>query len=272
MHPKPMVDGRFTMTRSLLVALFVAAPAYAALVTKNIAYQEGKAQLEGVLIYDDAVKTPRPGLVVVPNWLGINEANVKQAQGLAGTKYVLFVADIYGKASRPKNQDEAGKLAGQFKGDRRLMRARVMAALEALKKQPGVDTKKLGAFGFCFGGTAALELARSGAPLNGVVALHAGLDSPTPDDAKNIKGKVLALQGADDPFVPQKDVDAFSNEMRNAKVDWQLVQFGNTVHSYTDVDAHMEGKAEYTPASARRAYAMMDAFWDEAFTAAAPAK
>jgi dienelactone hydrolase len=270
MHPNPMVDGRFTMNRSLILALLVAAPAYAGLVTKNIPYKESKTDLEGVLIYDDSVKTPRPGLVVVPNWLGINDANVKQAQGLAGTKFVLFVADIYGKASRPKNQDEAGKLAGQYKGDRKLMRARVTAALEMLKKQQGVDAKKLGAFGFCFGGTTALELARSGASLSGVVAFHAGLDTPTPDDAKNIKGKILALQGGDDPFVPQKDVDAFEAEMRTAKVDWELVKFGGAVHSYTDLDANMEGKAQYNPQAAKRAYALADSFWDEVF--AAPAK
>jgi dienelactone hydrolase len=256
------------MNRSFVVfALFVAAPAYAALVTKPVPYKEGKADLEGVLIYDDAVKTPRPGLVVVPNWMGINDANVKQAQGLAGTKYVLFVADIYGKTARPKSQDDAGKLAGQYKGDRKLFRARMSAALDTLKAQKlaAVDTKKLGAFGFCFGGTGALELARNGAHIAGVVVFHGGLDNPAPDDAKNIKGKVLALQGGDDPFVPQKDVEAFEAEMRNAKVDWQLVQFGNTVHSYTDVDANMEGKAQYNAQSTKRAYAMADAFWDEVF-------
>jgi dienelactone hydrolase len=167
--------------------------------------------------------------------------------------------------------DEAGKLAGQDKGDRKLLRARVNATLEALKAQAkaaNVDTKKLGAYGFCFGGTAALELTRSGAPLAGRVALHAGLDSPTPDDAKNIKGKVLALEGADDPAVPAKDVEAFEAEMRGAKVDWELVRFGNTVHSYTDVDAHMPGRAEFNPQSAKRAYARMDAFWDEVFASA----
>jgi dienelactone hydrolase len=238
-------------------------------VTKNIPYKEGKTDLEGVLIYDDSVKAPRPGLVVVPHWLGINDATIKQAQGLAGTKYVLFMADIYGKANRPKNQDEAGKLAGQYKGDRKLMRARVTAALEQLKKSPGVDTKKLGAFGFCFGGTTALELARSGAPLSGVIGFHAGLDTPTPEDAKNIKGKVLVMQGGDDPFVPQKDVDAFEAEMRGGKVDWQLVQFGGAVHSYTDPEAHMEGKAEYNPQATKRAYALADAFWDEVFATTA---
>jgi dienelactone hydrolase len=257
------------MNRSLILALLIAAPAYAGLVTKNIPYKEGKTELECVLIYDDSVKTPRPGLVVVPHWLGINESTTKQAQGLAGTKYVLFLADIYGKANRPKNQDDAGKLAAQFKGDRKLMRARVTAALEMLKKQAGVDTKKLGAFGFCFGGTTALELARSGAPLSGVVAFHAGLDTPTPEDAKNIKGKVLALQGGDDPFVPQKDVDAFEAEMRTAKVDWQLVKFGGAVHSYTDPDANMEGKAQYNPQAAKRAYALAESFWDEVFAAGA---
>jgi dienelactone hydrolase len=254
-----LVSG--AMNRALTIALLMSASAHAGLVSKPIAYGE----FEGQLIYDDSVKTPRPGLLVIPNWLGINPANLKQAEGLAGKKYVLFVADVFGKTTRPKDQDEAGKMAGALKGDRKTMRERLNKALEVLKAQKQVDPKKLGAFGFCFGGTAAIELARSGAPVAGVVSIHGGLDSPAPDDGKNIKGKVLAVHGADDPFVPAKDVEAFENEMRSAKVDWQLVKLGGAVHSFTDVDAHMAGKADYNPTAAKRAYALMNSFFDEAF-------
>jgi dienelactone hydrolase len=263
-----MLEGGVTMTRSIVLGVSLASTAYAGIVSKPVAYDIGKTKFEGVLIWDDSVKTPRPGLVVVPNWLGINPANLKQAEGLAGTRYVLFVADLYGKTSRPKDQAEAGKAAGAIKGDRKLMRERVGKALEVLKAQAKVapiDVQKLGAFGFCFGGTAAIELARSGAAIGGVVSFHGGLDSPSPEDGKNIKARVLALHGADDPAVPAKDVEAFEEELRAAKVDWQLVKFGNSVHSFTDVDAKTPGRSEYNPTTARRAYALMNAFFDELF-------
>lgn len=255
--------------RTLFLSLLLSVPAMAAITTKKVAYELDKTKFEGVLVFDDAKKAPVPGLVLVPNWLGVTDANVEQAKLVAGRGYVVFVADMYGTASRPKNQDEAGKAAGALKSNRPMMRARVKKALEVLLAQKGapLDDKRLGAIGFCFGGTTALELARAGAKVAGVVSFHGGLASPTPDDAKNITGKVLALHGADDPFVPAEEVVGFEAEMRAAKVDWQFVAFGNAVHSFTDVDASMVGKAQYNPVVAARAYALMDAFFAEAFAA-----
>ena len=154
-----------------------------------------------------------------------------------------------------------------LKGDRPLLRKRMAAALEQLKAQKGLplDARKLGAIGFCFGGTAALELARAGADLGGVVTFHGGLSSPTPADASHIKGKVLVLHGADDPFVPPDEVKAFEEEMRAARLDWELVKFGNAVHSFTDPDANMPGQAQYNPTVAKRAYKMMNDYFAEAF-------
>ena len=254
--------------KSALLLLTLSLPAMAAMTTKKIPYELDKTKFEGVLVYDDA-KTARPGLVLVPNWLGITDANVKQAELIAARGYVVFVADMYGTTGRPKDQDEAGKASGAVKGNRPMMRSRVKKALDVLLAQKGLplDQKKLGAIGFCFGGTGALELARSGAKIAGVVSFHGGLGSPTPDDAKNITGKVLALHGADDPFVPAEEVTGFEAEMRATKIDWQLVKFGNTVHSFTDVDANMPGKAQYNAVSATRAYALMDTFFAEAFAA-----
>lgn len=238
-----------------------------AMVQKPIAYELGKDKFEGVLVYDDAVKTARPGLVLVPNWLGINPANLKQAELVAGDKYVVFVADMFTKAGRPKNQEEAGKAAGAVKGDRKLMRERVNKALAVLLAQgkTAALTDKVGAVGFCFGGTSVLELARSGAKVQGVVSIHGGLSTPTAADAKNITGKVLALHGADDPNVPPDEVAAFEDEMRKANVDWALVAYGNAVHSFTDPDANMPGKAQYNAKVARRAYQAMNDFFAEAF-------
>ncbi|MFZ5440007.1 MAG: dienelactone hydrolase family protein [Myxococcota bacterium] len=257
------------MRSLILFSLLLGSSAMAAITTKKVGYELDKTKFEGVLVWDDAKKTPQPALVLVPNWLGITDANVEQAKLVAGRGYVVFVADMFGVTGRPKSPDEAGKVSGALKGNRPLMRARVKKALEVLLAQKGapLDDKRIGAIGFCFGGTTALELARSGAKLGGVVSFHGGLSSPTPDDAKNITGKVLALHGADDPFVPADEVAGFEAEMRAAKVDWQLVAFGNAVHSFTDPDANMAGKAQYNPVVAARAYAMMDSFFAEAFAA-----
>jgi len=254
------------MNRLALPVVLLSLAAFAKNTQRPIGYDVDGVALEGVLITDGSGKA-RPGLVLVPNWLGINEANLKQAELVADRGYTVFVADMYGKAGRPKNPQEAGKAAGAVKGDRKLMRARMNKALDVLLANGGaaLDKNKLAAIGFCFGGTSALELARSGAKIAAVVSFHGGLSSPTPDDAKNIKGKVLALHGADDPNVPAPEVAGFEDEMRKAKVDWQLVAFGNTVHSFTDVDANNPGSSQYNPVAARRAYQMMDEFLAEAF-------
>jgi dienelactone hydrolase len=257
----------------LALVVLTSVPSMAKLTSKKVPYESEKARLEGVLVYDDA-SPARPGLVLIPNWMGVTEANVKQAELVAQRGYVVFVADMYGASGRPKNSDEAAKASGALKADRHLMRQRVQAALAALRRQKDakLEVGKLGAIGFCFGGTSALELARSAAPLAGVVAFHAGLSSPTPSDASHITAKVLALHGADDPFVPPEEVRAFEAEMRQAKVDWQLVSFGNAVHGFTDPQANLPGKLMYNEPAARRAYQMMDAFFAEAFgtTAASP--
>src|SRR4051812_21657430 len=163
-----------------------------------VEYKQGDTVFEGYLAFDDAAKGKRPGILVVHAWMGLDENAKKRADMLAGLGYVAFAADIYGKGVRPKDRDEAGKLAGKYKADRALLRTRVNAGFAELVKHPKVDTTKTAAIGYCFGGTTVIELARSGAAVNGVVSFHGGLDSPSPADGKNIKAKVLALHGAAD--------------------------------------------------------------------------
>jgi dienelactone hydrolase len=139
---------------------------------------------------------------------------------------------------RPSNPKDAAATASIYKNDRALMRTRVSLALEQLKKQPLVDTDKLVAIGYCFGGTTILELARSGASLKGFVSFHGGLSTPTPQDAKNIKGDILAFAGADDPYVNADEVSGFEKELKDAHVkSWEVVKFGNAVHSFTNPEA-----------------------------------
>jgi len=143
----------------------------------------------------------------------------------------------------------------------------VNAAFEQLKKSQFVDAQKTAAIGYCFGGTTVLELARSGADIDGVVSFHGALATPAPDDAKSIKGKVLALHGADDPFVPPAEVQAFEEEMRKGKVDWQLVAYGNSVHSFTDWNAGNDNSkgAAYNEKADKRSWEDMKDFFSELF-------
>lgn len=250
----------------LLASLAFSLMTQAAVKTEVVTYQEGNTTLEGFVAYDDAGTGPRPGIVVVHQWMGLGDYEKKRAQMLAELGYVAFCADIYGKGVRATNPGDAGKLAGQYKGDRALLRKRVDAALTKLRTLPQVNGKKVAAIGYCFGGTTVLELARSGADVAGVVSFHGGLSTPTPEDAKNIKARVLALHGADDPFVPASEVDGFEKEMRDAAVDWQLVSYGGAVHSFTDWNATgaMKG-AQYNAAADKRSWEHMKSFFGEIF-------
>jgi dienelactone hydrolase len=244
--------------------------AEAAVVVKPVPYEIDGEAFEGMLIYDDSVSGPRPGLLMVPDWLGVTENSVKQAELVAGDKYVVFMADMYGKAVRPSNAQEAGAAAGAVRGDRALMRKRAQAAVEVLKAQApqvALDAGKLGAIGFCFGGGAVLELARSGAPLQGFVSFHGNLDTPNPADAQSIKAPVLVLHGADDPSVPPEQVEGFIAEMKAANTDWQLVSYGGAVHSFTNPQANVPGRNQYHPQVAARSYRAMNDLFDEVFAA-----
>jgi dienelactone hydrolase len=249
----------------LAVSLLLPTPAAAELVTKVVEYRQGDAPLEGYLAYEAGGPARRPGVLIVPDWMGVGKNATARADQLARLGYVAFVADVYGKGVRPKSGAEAGGLAGKYKGDRPLLRARVRAGLDELRKVALVDAPRVAAIGYCFGGTTVLELARSGADVAGVVSFHGGLDTPTPADAKRVKAKVLVLHGADDPYVPPAQVAAFEEEMRGGGVDWQLVKYSGAVHSFTIPDAGSDSSkgAAYHAAADRRSWEAMKAFFDE---------
>ena len=203
------------------------------LVTKEIEYRHGDVVLEGYVAYPKDAKGKLPGVLICHQWMGPTPYERMRAEETAKLGCVAFSLDIYGKGVRPKDTQEAATLAGSYKSDRALLRARALAGLDALKRVETCDPSKIAVMGYCFGGTTALEIARSGAEVVGTISFHGDLSSPTPDDAKKIRGKVLALHGADDPFVPAAQVAAFEEEMRKAGVDWQLVAFGGAVHSFT---------------------------------------
>ena len=232
----------------------------------KVEYKAGDTVCEGLLVQDDQFKGPRSGILIAHQWKGLSDYEKMRAEMLAKLGHVVLCADVYGKGVRADNPKDAGALAGKYKGDRPLLRTRINAALALLRADPRVNPKQLAAIGYCFGGTTVLELARSGADLTAVVSFHGGLGSPTPDDAKNIKARVLACHGADDPFVPAEEVQAFEKEMRAAKIDWQLIAYGGAVHSFTDKNAGNDNSkgAAYNALADQRSWRAMEAFLKEA--------
>jgi len=239
----------------------------AEIITKDMEYKQGDAVLKGYLAYDDAIQGQRPGVLIIHQWMGITDYEKMRAQKLAEMGYVAFAADIYGKGVRPQNRDEAAAQAGKYRGDRQLLRARANAGLEQLRDNELSIDSRLAAIGYCFGGGAVLELARSGADLSGVVSFHGNLDTPDPSDARNIVCKVLVQHGAADPHVPDKQVQALQKEMSAADVDWYMISYGGAVHSFTDPNAGDDPSngSAYDAKADRRSWQAMQDFFDELF-------
>ncbi len=236
---KRLKTTNFAAVVILLTGIFVISTngLNAKIVTQNIVYKQSGNVLEGYLAYDDELKGKRPGVIIVHQWMGLKDYEKMRAEQIAKLGYVALAVDIYGKGVRAGNREEAGKLATIYRSDRKLMRERVRAGFDALKKIKNVDSTKIAAMGYCFGGGVVLELARSGADVTGVISFHGNYSTPNPDDAKKIKGRILAIHGADDPAIPVKEVEALQNELRNAGVDYKILIYGGAVHAFTDPSA-----------------------------------
>ena len=261
-------------TRLLAAAALVAgafgaaaAPASAAVKTESVKYTVGGTEYVGFLAVDDASADKRPGVLIAPEWIGLNDYAKSRAKQLAGMGYTAFVFDPYGGGKTASSVKEAAEWSTAVKANRPELRARINGALDTLKKQPTVDPAKTAAIGYCFGGTSVLELARSGADVLGVVSFHGGLSAPLPAKAGQLKAKVLACHGAVDPFVKPEEVTAFEKEMADAKADWSLVAYGDAVHSFTnpEADGVKVPGAKYNEAADKRSWAAMKAFFAELF-------
>ena len=256
-----------TVLAGMLLTMLIPTGAMAEVRTERIEYRHGNAVLEGYLAYDVAGTGKRPAVLVVHEWWGLNDFARRRVEQLARLGYVAFALDMYGKGVSTTDPKEAGRLSGLFRSDSPFRRARAAAGLNVLKGRPEVDPARIAAIGYCFGGTVVLEMARAGADLKGVVSFHGGLATPNPADAKNIKGKVLVLHGADDTFESPAEIAAFQEEMRQAGVDWQMVYYGGAVHSFTNQDAGKAGikGVAYNEAADRRSWQAMRDFFDEIF-------
>lgn len=253
----------------LLAGLALAPAAPAKVMEQAVDYIHEGVALQGYLAFDDAVAGPRPAVAVFHDWRGLGEQPRETARRLAALGYLGFAADMYGRGVLATDNAEAGRLAGAFKpeGNRTLMRRRAAEGLRQLLENPLVDQNKVAAMGYCFGGGVALELARSGAPLAGVVSVHGTLATPRPEDAKNIRAPILALHGADDPAVKPAEVQAFMDEMNTAGADWQLMHFSGAVHAFTNKLAGNDNSkgAAYNERADRRAWVYITDFLKEVF-------
>jgi dienelactone hydrolase len=254
-----------------LALLASASIARAEIKTQTLEYKDGEATLKGYLAYDDAAQGKRPGVLVVPEWWGVNDYVKSRADQLAGLGYVALVADIYGDGFNTTDAKVAGQKAGEAK-QAGWLRSRGRLAIEQLRKHDRVDPQNVAAIGYCFGGSTVLELARAGEELKGVVSFHGSLDTKQPAQAGQVKAKILVLHGAADPFVPPQQLEAFVKEMKEAKADCQVVQYPEAQHAFTnpDVDKAKLDGAKYNKVADEQSWQAMRQFFRDLFGAAAP--
>lgn len=258
------------MKKLLLIILILAhtITVKSEIITKDIEYKDGNTVLQGYIAYDNSSNNIRPGVLIVHQWKGLSDYEKMRARMLAELGYVAFAVDIYGKDVRPSTTEEAGKEAGKYYEDVKLMRERVNTGLAELLKQEFVDKNRIAAIGYCFGGKVVLELARSGAEVKGVVSFHGSLSTPDPNDAKNIKCKISVQHGAIDPFVKEESIIAFKKEMEDAKADYVLTEYSGAVHSFTMEGAGNDPSkgAAYNEKADKRSWKAMQNFFDEIFS------
>lgn len=254
----------------LLAGLFIAHAAQARMVAKPVSWTFEGTPFASVLVYDDAVATRRPGLLMVPAWFGVNENAIRKAERIAGQRYVILLTDMYGATVRPRNTEQARDAVRPLLADRALMRRRVTFALGQFRAQAAqapVDVSHLAAIGFCFGGAAVLDLARSGADVAAVVSFHGNLGTDNPALAHNIRASVLAMNGADDETTSPQ-FSSFTQEMRASPAPWQFVVIGHAVHCFTETEATAPtGLCRYDPQAAARSYGLMQQWLADGFAA-----
>ncbi|MBO0700034.1 MAG: dienelactone hydrolase family protein [Zavarzinella sp.] len=248
-----------------LLILALAGSAGAAVKTKEIEYEHDGTKLKGVLAFDDAATGKRPGVLVFHEWWGLNDYAKMRAQQLAEMGYVAFAADMYGAGKVTEHPKEAGKMAQEVRMNRELWLGRAQAALKVLQEQPQVDKDRIAAIGYCFGGTTALVLAASGAPLKAVATFHAGLPELKPEEAKKVQARLLINNGADDSFVSKESIEKFKAALDAAGVKYEFVNHPGAVHSFTvkGADAHAIKGMAYNEAADKKSWQAMQTLFRE---------
>jgi dienelactone hydrolase len=234
----------FAFVAAAFACALQAGAAQAAMKTQWIDYKQGTTVLSGYLAYDDAVPGRRPGVLMAHDRSGFSEGTIADAEMIAKLGYVVFAADMFGKGVVPKSVPEMTDLITIYNNDRPLMRARILAGFDVLKAQPMVDPTKLASVGYCFGGTVGIELIETGVPLLGFASVHGSFRNFAPEAAKNIKGRVLILHGAEDPVAPMEELNAVISQFRAAKVDFEVNLYSGTTHGFTHPQNPSEVRAD----------------------------
>ena len=252
---------------SVIGVLMIVASAHAGIQTKTITYKHGDLDCQGFLAWDDSVQGPRPGVLVLHEWWGLNDYARHRAEELAKLGYVALAADMYGEGKTAAHPKEAGEMASKVRANVEDWRKRAAEALEVLKSQPQCDKTKLAAIGYCFGGSTALQLAYSGADLKAVATFHAALPAPTQAEAQQIKPTILICHGADDSFIPASAIKAFRSALDQANVKYEFVAYRGARHSFTVSDADKHGNAgmKYDKAADEDSWKRMQALFTAKF-------
>jgi len=241
----------------VVVQLTVSLPrARAEVQTKTIIYEHNSQKFHGFVAWDDATSDRRPGVLVVHEWWGLNDYARERAKQLAALGFVAFAADMYGDGKTVEHPKEAGEMATKVRANVAEWRARAAEALNVLRAQPSCDGERIAVIGYCFGGSTALQLAYSGADIDAVATFHAALPTPTADEAKQIKARVLINHGADDPFIPQAAINSFRQAFDQAQVGYEFVAYPGARHSFTVRSADAVGNPgmKYDEAADRQSW------------------
>lgn len=227
---------------SLTLVCLSISTSIAAVQGKEVSYTANGTTLKGWIAYDDAAQDKRPAVLVVHEWWGHNAYARHRANMLAELGYVALAVDMYGDGKQAHHPSDANKFASEVSKDKQLAKARFDAAMQLVREQANVDASKIAAFGYCFGGTVVLNMARAGEDLKGVVSFHGGLGSDAPAQAGKVKAQIRSFTGADDPFIPATQVDTFKQEMEKAGVNYKSVVYPGAKHAFTNPDADGYGK------------------------------
>lgn len=231
-----------------------------AIVTRTLEYRHNEVVLEAFIATDDS-SGKRPGVLVSHAWGGREQFAESKAVAMAELGYTGFALDMYGKDVRGNNKEECAALMAPLKENRALLQERITLALETLRKQPEVDASRTAAIGFCFGGLCVLDLARSGADVNGVISFHGLLDRPENLPTPEIKSAALVLHGHDDPMVSEQDIALLQSDLSRSDCDWQFHHFGQTMHAFTNPIANdPQFGTVYSEKADRRAWRMATDF------------
>lgn len=238
--------------------------------TESVDYRAGPDVLKGYLAYGTSTEGRRPGVLVVHEWWGQNDFSRARADALARLGYTALALDMFGDGRQAEHPDDAARLAGEVYNDLDTAQVRFMAAYDLLRNHPTVDPQRIAAIGFCFGGGVALEMARRGVPLRGVVSFHGSLAGAVPAHQGVVKARLLVLHGADDQLVPPEQVAAFEKEMQAAGVDYRLVSYPGALHAFTNPAADANARKyqlplAYNEAADRQSWDEMRGFFDNIF-------